>query len=74
MPIGLHFAWNFFEGPVLGFPTSGQMYGGLVHQVAVGPLLLTGGSYGPEAGLIGIGFRFILVALVLGWLYWRGSG
>jgi membrane protease YdiL (CAAX protease family) len=66
MPIGLHFAWDFFEGPVLGFPTSGQLYGGLVQQVAVGPMLLRGGSYGPEAGLIGIGFRFLLVALVLG--------
>jgi hypothetical protein len=48
-----------------------KMYGGLVHQVAVGPALLTGASYGPEAGLIGIGFRLILVALLLGWWYWR---
>jgi membrane protease YdiL (CAAX protease family) len=68
LPTGLHFAWNFFQGPVLGFPVSGLDMGGLVQQTAVGPDLLTGGAYGPEAGLVGMTFRFVAIALLLGWL------
>lgn len=26
---------------------------------------MTGGSYGPEAGMVGIAFRFVMLALVL---------
>jgi len=68
LPTGLHFAWNFFQGPVLGFPVSGFDMGGLVRQAATGPELLTGGSYGPEAGLVGMTFRFVAIALVASWL------
>jgi membrane protease YdiL (CAAX protease family) len=67
LPIGLHFAWNFVQGPLLGFPVSGMAAGGLqqVHNLAPG--WLTGGDYGPEAGLVGILFRFVVIALVLLW-------
>jgi len=71
LPTGLHFAWNFFQGPVLGFPVSGLDMGGLVQQSAVGSDLVTGGSYGPEAGLVGMAFRFVVIALVAGWLSLR---
>jgi len=66
LPAGLHFAWNFFQGPVLGFPVSGFEMGGLVQQSSVGSDLITGGSYGPEAGLVGMAFRFVAIALVAG--------
>jgi membrane protease YdiL (CAAX protease family) len=65
LPAGLHFAWNFFQGPVLGFPVSGLDMGGLVQQSPVGSDLLTGGSYGPEAGLVGTAFRFVAIALLV---------
>jgi membrane protease YdiL (CAAX protease family) len=65
LPAGLHFAWNFFQGPVLGFPVSGLDMGGLVQQSAVGSDLLTGGSYGPEAGLVGMAFRFVAIGLLV---------
>jgi uncharacterized protein len=52
LPIGLHFAWNFLEGPIYGTQVSGHTFvtsafGAQVH----GPAMLTGGSFGPEAGL-----------------------
>lgn len=52
---GAHFAWNLFEGPVLGTPVSGIFTGGsLVAQSVNGPSVLTGGTFGPEAGWIGL--------------------
>lgn len=71
LPLGLHFAWNFFQGPVLGFPVSGFDMGGLIQQYPVGSDLLTGGSYGPEAGIMGRVAWLVAFALVLAWLAMR---
>jgi membrane protease YdiL (CAAX protease family) len=64
MPIGLHFGWNLFLGPVFSFPVSGYVFGanGPAAFPAI-PVWLTGGSYGPEgsAALTGI----VLVAILL---------
>ena len=62
LAMGLHFGWNFFEGPVFGFPVSGINTDALVEQTPVGPEIITGGEFGPEAGLI------LYPALVLGGL------
>jgi CAAX protease family protein len=50
--LGCHFAWNLFEGPVFGFPVSGQSFGSanIFAQIVNGPDWFTGGSFGPEAG------------------------
>jgi CAAX protease family protein len=52
LALGCHFAWNLFEGPVFGFPVSGQSFGSanIVAQIVTGPAWFTGGSFGPEAG------------------------
>jgi membrane protease YdiL (CAAX protease family) len=71
LPWALHLAWNFVQGPVLGFPVSGLDMDGLVQQTHVGNALITGGSYGPEAGLVAVAFRVVAFALVAGWLSWR---
>lgn len=68
---GLHFAWNFFQGSLLGFPVSGMTEGGsIIQQVATGPEIITGGAYGPEAGLVGMTFRFVVIGLLYAWFSW----
>ena len=74
LPWGLHLAWNFCQGPVLGFPVSGLDMGGLVQQIPVGNAFFTGGSYGPEAGLLAMPFRVVAIALLVGWLSRRSEG
>jgi membrane protease YdiL (CAAX protease family) len=53
LPLGFHFAWNYAQGPVLGLPVSGlTAFGvGSISRL-VGPVLWTGGSFGPEGGLL----------------------
>jgi len=51
MSIGLHWAWDFFEGPVFGTGVSGVPAPSFINAHIKGPFVLTGGSFGPEAGL-----------------------
>ncbi len=70
LPVGLHIGWNFFEAVVYGFPVSGMGdIFHLIHQTVKGPELVTGGAFGPEAGLVQ------LPALALGVLciFWYTS-
>ena len=52
LSMGLHLGWNFFEGVVFGFPVSGLDIYHITHLHISGPMLWTGGNFGPEAGLI----------------------
>jgi uncharacterized protein len=55
LPIGLHFAWNFFEGPIYGTQVSGHVFFTSVLTARMaGPTILSGGAFGPEAGLAAI--------------------
>lgn len=71
-PIGLHVAWNFTLGPVFGLPVSGlQTDTALTPVQTQGPDLVTGGSFGPEGGLV------MLAALAVGvgaFVWWVRRG
>lgn len=68
LPFGMHLGWNFFMGVVYGLPVSGiSAFAVITHARTKGPVLLTGGAYGPEASLTGaivLGIGFFLVRLV----------
>ena len=52
-PLGLHWAWNWMMGAVLGLPVSGieaLTPHPLLRATDLGPAWLTGGSYGIEGG------------------------
>ena len=54
VPIGLHAAWNFTQGFIFDVPVSGNDMHGLVQAKLSGPVLLSGGSFGLEASMIGV--------------------
>ena len=64
--IFLHTAWNFLQGPVLGFPVSGVNLPSILHPELKGNTLLTGGLFGLEASLLtGVVLLFTLLILYL---------
>lgn len=68
LALGVHFAWNLFEGPVFGFPVSGLGTGRpMIAQTFSGPAWLTGGAFGPESGasaLIAMALGFVILYLL----------
>jgi membrane protease YdiL (CAAX protease family) len=73
IPIGVHITWNFFQGNVFGFPVSGadSRWATFVATQQGGPRLWTGGSFGPEAGLIGVTAVLLGGLLTVLWVRWR---
>lgn len=66
LSFAIHFSWNFFQGPIFGFPVSGMQFGGIVsQQILSNQFWLFGGKYGPEGGIIGIAFRLIVILMTV---------
>jgi len=67
LPIGIHFGWNAFQGPVLGINVTGMDLGAHWQVFAVhGPDLWTGGAtMGVEGGLAGLAGPLLGIAIVL---------
>lgn len=72
---GMRAAWNLTLGPILGYTVSGTMLveAPLLEQQLDGPTWLTGGDYGPEAGMVVIGARILLIVTLLTWTLRRTS-
>jgi uncharacterized protein len=69
-PLGLHIAWNYSQARVFGFVLSGRFNGlpPFIQQHDCGPEFLTGGIYGPEGGMLGIGARILVLGLIAAWI------
>ena len=73
-PIGLHISWNYVQGPVLGFPVSGNLTeGSWLALEQGGDPLWSGGEFGPEAGLVGLMAELFLVLVFVIWGVRRGK-
>jgi hypothetical protein len=84
LPIGLHFAWNYLEGPIFGTQVSGGMIEESLFRAHIsGPEALTGGRFGPEAGIVALivgiaaAAAFLIYAhrrgLIVPCPWWRGT-
>lgn len=72
IPIGLHVSWNLFQGSVYDLPVSGIDFDvSLLVVERQGPATITGGAFGPEAGLLGIGGLLLGAIAIVGWVYRR---
>jgi len=62
-PIAMHFTWNFFQGPILGFEVSGTKMDSVINQQVSGSSLVTGGEFGFE------GFLLLTVMMIASTFY-----
>ncbi|WP_253737859.1 CPBP family intramembrane glutamic endopeptidase [Halohasta salina] len=72
LSIGIHTTWNAFQGLVYGLPVSGiSLPVSIVRTAPRGSTVVSGGPFGPEAGLLGL-FGVIVAALgVVGYCRFR---
>lgn len=70
LPTALHFSWNYFQGPVFGFPVSGINFPSfMVLELGPSNHILSGGAFGPEGGLTGTIANLLGIAIL--WLWAR---
>ena len=69
MPTGLHFAWNWTQGPLWGMNVSGMdIKDSFLVSTPQGPELFSGGEFGAEGSLISA-----VVIAALCWYLWRAE-
>ncbi|MDR2753556.1 MAG: CPBP family intramembrane metalloprotease [Oscillospiraceae bacterium] len=68
LPIGFHFAWNFFQGNFWGLEVSGLATPSLLKTRFTGPAWLTGGAFGAEGGVAVTAVCLVLLAVA--WFAW----
>lgn len=74
IPLGVHLTWNYVQGVVYGFPVSGVSTGvKIVETRQTGPTVLTGGAFGPEAGLLGVAAVLLGMGAVVWWIRKNGT-
>ncbi|MCO6011055.1 CPBP family intramembrane metalloprotease [Actinoallomurus purpureus] len=68
MPVGVHFAWNFVQGTLFGFPISDETaYSGAILHLRIDQhdRWLGGGAYGPEGSILSLLARGAIIVLIL---------
>ena len=69
MPIGIHIAWNWTQGPLWGMNVSGMdITNSFLVSTPQGPELLSGGEFGAEGSLISA-----VAIAALCWYLWRAE-
>ncbi len=71
--IGVHAAWNFFQGNILGVNVSGTTAKGFLQAKLEGPMLFTGGKFGAEASIITISICLIVGVVFLFLAHRKGN-
>jgi len=66
--IFFHFAWNYFQGPVLGYDVSGLKLTSLLKQSLSGPETWTGGPFGFEGSVL-CPLLLIVAVLIFSFLF-----
>lgn len=71
---GLHFAWNWFQGGVFGMPVSGTTIDNsiFVYDYSAVDSILSGGKFGPEAGILGL-LGMLIAALPFFLIYYKNG-
>ena len=64
----LHFAWNFYQGSILGYKVSGIPLQPLLEQQLTGRSILTGGAFGLEGSVVTTIVTLFSIPL-LAWVY-----
>lgn len=73
LSVGIHFAWNFVQGGILGVPVSGTTFEYSIFQtIDTGIPLFSGGAFGFEGGLMG-SFGILLI-LIFTFIYLKKEG
>jgi uncharacterized protein len=70
-PIGLHWAWNFIQGPIAGFNVSGHKETGVLHIKTLAPDFVTGGDFGAEGSILLI--PIVLMVIYIVWKYFKSA-
>ena len=73
LPMGIHAAWNFVQGGVLGIPVSGGDSKGWLQSHLTGPAWLSGGGFGAEATVVAFVACLCTGLLLLRSAYLRGQ-
>jgi membrane protease YdiL (CAAX protease family) len=55
LAIGIHWGWNFTQGPLFGAAVSGARFDSILTASIDGPATWTGGPFGPEGGWMALG-------------------
>jgi uncharacterized protein len=73
VPIGLHLGWNIAGSAIFSTEVSGNdTPQGLLDASTSGPMLVTGGDFGPEGSLFSIVFCVLAAAVFMRLAYRRG--